>query len=504
MRTKTIAVAAVIAALAGITGCSESSEETKSEPTLDRFYSQPLNWKSCEVEELDKAGAQCADVTVPLNYQEPEGKTITVAISRIAATDKAQRHGIMLSNSGGPGGEGLDFMLGVSAAMTPEVRARYDLIGMDPRGVGRSSAVNCHWPIGFGLQSAGIDAASFAESVATQKDLAQRCADAEGDRLPYITSRNTARDMDVIRAVLGEEKTSFFGTSYGTYLGSVYMQMFPQRSDRMVLDSAVDPARYGSVDMMRDMGPANEAVFENWAQWAAERDGEYHFGTTRDQVRTSILDLIRRSAAQPIRFADFEIDDHSFPVVLFSGLDDPREYASVAKQMRQLADAADGKTVDPDPKLVANLSMSLKAQPRDLSPQMAIMCGDVAAPRETDWYWRNIEAARATEPVFGAFVNNVTPCTFWTQQPAEPPTVVDNSVPALIVQSTGDTRTTYANAQGMHRALKASRMVTLQDVAIHAIFGRFPNACVWDAVNKYFLDGSLPAADFNCQKDPES
>lgn len=499
-RVKGLTVALTgLVACAGVIGCAGPAAEAKPRTTVpDRFTSQQLDWKACEVPKLDEAGAQCADVTVPVNYADPQGPTLTVAISRITGTDP--QRGVMLSNSGGPGGEGLDFMVDVSQAMTPEVRARYDLIGMDPRGVGRSSAVDCRWPIGFGLHSAGLDAAGFAESVAIQGDLAARCAATEAARLPHITTRNTARDMDVIRGILGAEKISYFGTSYGTYLGAVYMQMFPERSDRMVLDSAADPDAYGTVGMMQAMGPANEAALDLWADWVATRDGEYHFGTSRAQVRGAVQNLIEQAADQPIRLGEYEIDEHWLPVVLFVGLDSPDQYEMLAGQIRTIADAAAGNPAQPDETLNATLGFAMKARPNDNSAQMAIMCGDVAAPRDPEFYRRNIEAARATEPVFAGFTNNITPCAFWAP-PIEPATVVRNGVPAMIVQSTGDTRTAYDGAVALHDDLSASRMVTLQDVPIHWIFGRYQNACVYSAVNTYFRDGTLPAGDTTCRVD---
>ncbi|APE36272.1 transporter [Nocardia mangyaensis] len=499
-RAKGLTAALVgLVACAGLIGCAGPDAEANPHTAVpDRFTGQQLDWKACGAPTLDEVGAQCADVTVPVNYADPQGPTLTVAISRIAGT--APQRGVMLSNPGGPGGEGLDFMVAVAEAMTPEVRARYDLIGMDPRGVGRSSAVDCRWPVGFGLHSAGLDAVGFAESVAIQGDLAARCAATEGARLAHVTTRNTARDMDVIRGILGAEKISYFGTSYGTYLGAVYMQMFPSRSDRMVLDSAADPDEYGTVGMMRAMGPANEAALDLWADWVAARDGVYHFGTSRAQVRGAVQDLIRQAADKPIRLGEYEIDEHWLPVVLFVGLDSPDQYEMLAGQIRTIADAAAGKPAQPDDTLDSTLGFALQARPKDNSAQMAIMCGDVAAPRDPAFYLRNIEAARATQPVFAGFTNNITPCAFWTP-PAEPATAVRNAVPAMIVQSTGDTRTTYAGAVALHDDLSASRLITLQDVPIHWIFGRYQNSCVYSAVNTYFLDGTLPADDRTCPAD---
>ncbi|WP_194816965.1 alpha/beta fold hydrolase [Nocardia sp. XZ_19_385] len=489
---------AVLAAVTGVLAGAGTAVAAPADP-LARFSQQELQWKSCDDPGLDPAGAQCADVTVPLNYAEPQGRTITMAISRIPATDPAQRRGIMMSNSGGPGGPGLDFMVEVGSGLTPQGRAAYDLIGMDPRGVGRSTPINCGWPRGFGLHSAGVDAGSFAESVAMQSELAARCATAYGDALQHYNTRNTARDMDVIRGLLGADRISYYGTSYGTYLGAVFMQMFPERSDRFVLDSSVDPHRYGA-GMLRDMGPANEAALDLWADWAAGHDGEFRLGATRDQVRATLVKLIERAGRDPIKVGEYLLDDHWLPMVPYVGLDDPRKYELIATQIRQIADAAEGKTVQPGPELTTILALVTEALPRDSSAQMAIMCGDVGVPRDPSWYWGNIEAARASQPVFGAFSNNITPCAFWAP-PAEAPTAVGNSSPALIVQSTGDTRTTYGAAQAMRQALSGSRMVTLQDVPIHAIFGRYPNTCVYGAINSYFDTGVLPEADYSCRVD---
>ncbi|ATL69363.1 alpha/beta hydrolase [Nocardia terpenica] len=497
--------AAVVASVACVltSACAAATGQVDGNASasggLERFYTQHPEWKACNDEGLDTAGAQCADITVPLNYAEPQGRTITVVISRLRAADPAKRRGIMLSNPGGPGGPGLDSMLNTREAMTTDVRDRYDLIGMDPRGVGRSTPVNCGWPVGFGMESAGENPASFGKSVAEQADMAARCLAAERDKLPYITTRNTARDMDVIRGALGEEKISYFGTSYGTYLGAVFTQMFPDRSDRMVLDSAVDPQRYG-MGMKQDMGAANEAALDAWADWTAARNDEYRLGTTRSEVRSVVTGLIRQSASTPIRIGSYEIDDRWLPTLLFTALDDPRHYDVPADYVRRLADAAAGKPVQPSEKLETDLASLLTARPRDNSPMIAIMCGDVSFPRDPQWYWHNVEASRATQPVFGPFVNNIISCAFWPQ-PVEPPTAVHNQVPALIVQATGDTRTAYEEGVGLHRAMTASRLVTLQDVRIHSVYDRFPNRCVKNAVNTYFRDGTLPTTDMSCTAD---
>ncbi|MFF0633280.1 alpha/beta fold hydrolase [Nocardia sp. NPDC004151] len=439
-------------------------------------------------------------MVVPVDYTDPGGRTLAVAISRVRATGSEQRRGVLLTNPGGPGESGLEFPLALRSAMTARTLARYDLIGMDPRGVGRSGGIDCGWPVGFGVEASGVDLAGYVRSVLRQGELAARCWARDGDLLPHISTRNTARDMDVVRAALGEPAISYFGTSYGTYLGAVYAQLFPERSDRMVLDSAIDPTAYGRSAVQADRGAPNEAALDDWADWVAALATEYGLGVTRRAVRDRIEDLIGRAAQAPIPFGPFRIDDHTLPVVLYLALGDTRRYPDLAVQVRQLADAANGLTVRPSPQLERQLALILMAQPHDLSALTAITCGDVSAPRDPAAYWRDIQAVRAAQPVFGPLFGNINPCAFWPT-PREPATVVSNAVRALIVQADGDTRAVYPGAVGMHRALSASRLLTLRNTVVHGLFGNLPNRCVEEVVNVYLADGTLPSADGVC--DPE-
>ncbi|WP_405164855.1 alpha/beta hydrolase [Nocardia sp. NBC_01499] len=489
-----VVVGVVAGTIAGL-GVSEAAGGD-----LDRFTQQRLDWQPCHDDTLDKAGAQCADVTVPLNYAEPQGRTITVAISRVPAADQANRRGIMLSNPGGPGGLGLTFTVEISQGFPSYQWNQYDLIGMDPRGIGRSTPVHCRWPFGTYGQSAGVDLVGFGKSVATQADLAARCQAAEGDKLPYITTRNTARDMDVIRAVLGADRINYFGASYGTYLGAVFTQLFPERSDRIVLDSAVDPEQW-AVGTFRDMGAADEAALDAWADWTAARDGEYRLGATRSDVRAVVTGLIAEAARQPIRIGSYDVDEHWLPTVIFENVVSPSHFDVLAGMVRQFADAAAGAPVQPSAKLQAVLSHFLDASSTDEADDAgaAVRCGDVSESRDPSWYWHNIEASRVTQPVFGPLVNNISPCAFW-RTPVEPPTAVHNSVPALILQATGDPLTAHQQAVGLHRVMTASRMVTLQDVIVHGVI-TIPSTCTKQALDAYLRDRTLPTTDLTCHAD---
>ncbi|WP_280384410.1 alpha/beta hydrolase [Nocardia wallacei] len=484
----------VVAGLVAVPGA-------RSVPGWDRadwFTRQRIDWQACHSESLDAAGAECAAVPVPLDYANPLGRTITVAISRVPATDPQQRRGVLFSNPGGPGAAGRDSLELLGDVLDPQVRAQYDLIGMDPRGVGKSEgARECGWAAGEMVHSAGVDLDGFLSDTGRAATMARDCVTADPEAARRLTTRNTARDMDVVRAALGEPRISYFGVSYGTYLGAVYTQMFPQHSDRMVFDSAIDPDRYWE-GLVQDWGPADEAALDDWAAWAATRDDTYHFGGTAEQVRATVEDLIAAAAREPIVLDGFRIDDHWLPFLLHNLLNSFRSNQALADSIREIADAAGGPpTTARTPRLQALLEALRDEENSELA---YIACGDAAAPEDPAWYWTNIEASRASQPVFGAMADNIQPCAFWPR-PAEPATVVRNAVPALILAATGDPRTPYAHGVRLHEHLTASRLATLQDVRIHMTFRPDLSTCINDTINGYLATGALPATDITCHPD---
>jgi pimeloyl-ACP methyl ester carboxylesterase len=504
-RGRSVAGALALAALAGV---AVHAPPAAAQPAagLAPFHEQRIRWHGCQTgsddelgAQLDAANAECGEVTVPLDYARPGGRTITVAMSRLPAKDPSRRIGALLLNGGGPGGMGLDMPLVIGAQPVP--RERFDLIGMDPRFVGRSTPLDCGWPTGTMLRGAGADRATFLRATAFASDLAARCGARHADVLPYVNTRNTARDMDVIRAVLGERKLSYFGYSYGTYLGAVYTQMFPQRADRIVLDSSVDPDRYGP-RLLRNNGPATAAALREWAAWAAERHDEYGLGATAEQVLDTVAAIQRAAARAPLPVGGYRVDGHVLPTLIMSGLYDDRDQpsAELAAAVRVLRDAAAGRPATPTPTLSDSLRFIYTGEDSHYgSVQAAILCGDRAAPRDPEVYWRDIQAHRASGPLFEPFARNLNPCAFWPNQPSEAPTRVGNGIPALIVQSTGDPATLYQYAQGMHRALTGSRLLTLEGARIHAVYGNYGNVCVDDQVNAYLASGVLPSTDRTCR-----
>ncbi|NGO71091.1 alpha/beta hydrolase [Streptomyces boncukensis] len=510
VRTTAVGVLATAAALGTLTGPARAAPAPApqrdgqaartGDAALRPFVEQRPRWTRCGHRELDAAGARCATIRVPLDYRNPRGRTLTLGFSRIQATDTAHRVGLMMHNSGGPGGITLDMPLLSRDAMGPKLAARFDLIGMDPRGVGRSSPLRCgtkgHW-----LRSAGYDAAGFRAHARFQRDLVRACRRAYGSEVPYLrhfTTRNTARDMDLLRAVLGERRTSYFGISYGTYLGNAYARMFPRRVDRLVLDSAIDPARY-HLPLFRDATVANEEFLDAWAAWTARRHGTYGLGRTARQVRATVERTARQAAREPLKVGDLTADGQQVPQALAALMADDREFAALARSVRVLHDAARGRDVEPTESLRESLGPPDDESEVQNSLQLALLCGDRAVPHGLGWYRRNVERSRAAAPLFGPVFNGTSPCAFWPNAPLEPPVREAGSAPGLIVQATGDTRTSYANGLGLHRKMPNSRMITLR-ARVHGVYGLYQNRCVDRQVNDYLRTGRLPDQDTRCSR----
>jgi pimeloyl-ACP methyl ester carboxylesterase len=495
----TAVLAVVPAASAGTTGSADTG--------LAQFYGQAIDWKACqrgpddaEGRALDEAGVQCADVRVPLDYSRPRGRTITVAIARSKATDTTHYAGPLIFNLGGPSNPVLSTVPLARAAMGA-TGAKFDIIGMDVRFSGRSTPIDCGWPASWLPRSAGADRESFDRMVVLSKDLARRCAETNATVLTYASAANAARDMEVIRAALRAPTLSFLGYSQGSYLGAQYMQQFPQRAGRMVLDSAIDPDQPG-VTILADprLAARREAALREWAALAAQHDDQLHLGTTTEQVLDTVLRVYLTAAHRPLRVGRYLVDDTVIPGVIANLLvDDSEESAlELAATVQILRQAADTGSAEPTPALASTLEGQLTGRDSALrSASTAVQCGDSPVSRDVEAYWRTIQARRGAAALFGPLGGNITPCAFWPT-PQELPIRVRNGVPALIVQASGDVNAILEFGQAMHQALRGSRMITLSGARDHGVYLFRGSACVDAAVNAYLDTGNLPTADLTC------
>jgi pimeloyl-ACP methyl ester carboxylesterase len=456
-----------------------------------------LRWGPCA--DIPDPRLECADLPVPRDYRAPRDKTITIAVSRLKAADPDKRRGIMLLNPGGPGGSGVALPLYLADTLPADVLDRYDLIGFDPRGVGRSTPISCDipetTPIDLLLPYPAPDGA-IDRNIAYARATAQSCAATAGDLLPHITTANTARDMDRVRAALGESKISYLGYSYGSYLGAIYVSLFPQRTDRIVLDSAVDPTRVWH-GVWSSWGEAVALRLPDFTTWAAARDDLYHLGATPDEVERTYYHIAERLDRSPVELPGFTVNGNVFREQTRSALYDDRTFDDLAEFWQAFSDAANPPTSE----TVTSTRLAEPAADNALAVLYGIACGDVAWSRDIGRYARDSAANRRAYPATAGMPANLWPCAFWAHRPVEPPVTVTDRGPrnVLILQNLRDPATSWRNGYGLRRALGDRAAFISVDAGGHGIYGIRSGPCTDAITTEFLVSGRLPARDRFCQ-----
>lgn len=485
MRRKPLALALAATAVVA-TWVAPASGAT---PDATATAPAPLKWGPCPGTNPPKQ-LQCGTLKVPLDYRDPEGRKIEIAVSRLPSQKPAQRRGVLLTNPGGPGGAGLGYPLGLAAQLPRQVLDTYDIIGMDPRGVGRSTPVTCD------LTPAQLKRGAFPTYAHNPGDvvrearyartLAQRCAASDTAwMLPHTTTANTARDMDRIRAAIGEPKISYLGASYGTQLGAAYAQLFPGRGDRIVLDSALGPHGY-DVTAFRLLARGMEDRFPDFAAFASAHP-EYGLGTTPAEVETTYSALARRLDAEP---------QGNITGTLFRGLTLELMYSDAQlpelAKMWQTLKAGKPYPFEPTPD-----------QESSAASRLHVLCADSRWPRHQLGYQLNVLVDRARYPKLGGSTANITPCASWPSEHREPPVSIGDRGPSniLLVQNERDPGTPLAGALKLRQALgQRARMVTA-DQGGHGVYPFGANTCANEATTTFLTTGKRPARDLNCAAD---
>jgi len=499
----TLAVALPAAAAIVLAGCSSGSPGSAS-PGSSASPAGPqspaaggagqagaLRWSACTVSAVHM---QCANLQVPLNYSDPAGRTITLALTEVPARAPAsQQQGDLLVNPGGPGASGRALAAEVAQGLSPAVAADYNIIGFDPRGVGASvPALSCDPGFFSGVRPDYIPASAAAEQVLINraKTYAADCEQRFGWLLPYLTTEDVARDVDSIRAALHQAKISYFAFSYGTYLGEVYATMFPQRVRRMALDSIVGPQGVWYTDNI-DQDYAFQGRIEAFFAWVAGDDSTFHLGSTTAQVRQAWYTARNRLKAQPI-------SGPSGPMIGADEFDDTfLEGGYENAYWPGLAEALSSY-------LLQNSASAMVAEYQQLGVQNenefaiynAVQCSDVNWPRSWAKWDSDTRKVYSTAP-FEAWDNawfNAA-CAFWpVKGPAEPLKIGASGLPGiLMLQGTLDAATPYAGAQQAHAALPTSRMVVVEGGGNHGQSLEAPaDGCVQGYLNRYLATGALP------------
>ncbi|MFT7835924.1 alpha/beta hydrolase [Saccharothrix sp. BKS2] len=449
-----------------------------------------VEWVECPADAA-APGLECGTVRVPLDYRDPGGRTIEVMISRLASRNPEKRRGILLTNPGGPS-PGLRFPAELALGGLPqEVRDAYDVIGVDPRGVGHSTPVTCdltpEQQFAGSVPPYAVTPADVREWAGETREIARRCAASPTAHLmPHTTTANAARDLDRVRAALGEPKASYLGYSYGTYLGAVYATLFPRTTDRVVLDSNLGAGGW-DVEGGRMYARGVEDTFPDFARWAAARP-DLGLGGTPRQVRAKYFDLAGRLDAAPVQ----GLTGPQFRMLTFVGLYGTGDAAFT--RLAGLWRALDtGTPLPPDdtplPPGLENL----------IAGRLHIVCGDSRWPTSVRTYERNVAVDRVRYPMFGAAAANIQPCAFWPD-PVEQPVRISDRGPrnVLMVQNERDPATPLAGARSMRRAFGDRAAMVTADQGGHGVYVLGANTCANNAVTGYLLDGRRPAHDLRC------
>lgn len=484
MRKRWVAAALVAPLFMSLAGTA-----TAEAGPLDEYYNQTVAWGECPAGWVSPStGIDCATVIVPMDYANPENGNLEIALSRRKAGDPARRRGVLMTNPGGPGGSGLGAVHWFNAQT--DVLRIYDVIGMDPRGVGRSTQLRCiSTPSDDEFPSRPTNAQMQNWTDYARAEEAN-CARGGGEMRRFVTTMNTARDMDVIRGAMGEKKVSYVGYSYGTQLGSVFGSMFPKSLDRSVLDSALDPLKtWHEQDV--DVVDAIADNLRKWTEWTAARSSTYGLGTTGSAVRAELDKIAEKLKAGPYGgYQNVTSFDYAVGATRYR-----RSWAAFARHIVSIkagtSDAAEASAV------VAALRRG-DIEPTSPGTYSAVTC-------EWDWssdvntYYNDMRRWRDTNP-YGGTVSFMAPtnCSFRSfERPEAIPPITRKYPNALVINSDGDTQTPYANGQVMAEHLNVP-LISVSNDGQHGHYALRRNACVDALVNKYLVSGILPASRVTC------
>jgi pimeloyl-ACP methyl ester carboxylesterase len=494
--------AAVLCAAAVVAGTVTAVPADASAPgTADTARAATLTWKSCGT--TDHPTLQCASLKVPLDHQHPYGKQITLALSRVKHTTRKSL-GPLLVNPGGPGGSGLTLAGFVASSLPRSVASRYDVIGFDPRGVGRSRpALDCEPGHFDAVRPDSVPSSPVIERANLQraKSFAAACGRKYASVLPYIDTVQTVRDMDAIRAATGYRRTSYLGYSYGTYLGAVYAKLFPQRVKRLVLDSIVDPT-----GVWYDDNLAQDQAFNDrhraLMSWIAKYDSTYKLGTDPEKIEAEWYAMRGALAKKPAggKVGASELEDTFMPGGYYNGY---WPYLAEA-----FAAYVNDKNTDPLVEAYENFGAVDASGANGYSVYTSVQCRDAAWPR--DWnQWRKDNWEVYDKAPFMAW-NNAwynAPCAFWPTDSPRPVNIANGKLPpVLLFQATNDAATPYVGGLTVHRMLAGSSLVVEEGGGNHGIT-LSGNTCLDKHLAKYLSDGTVPRGggeiDAACPKLPD-
>ena len=504
----------------GSPGGSNGGSQSDAPRGLESFYNQTIDWKDCSD---GTTSFQCGTVTVPLDYDHPDGQTITIALKKLPASDGNAEHGSLFFNPGGPGASGVEAMTS-APRVSEELRAAYDIIGFDPRGVGQSTPITC-WTndeIKQYLANPSDDAGPTdpLKGITSTNNPAQnkidrgtanaaRCAQHSQvpELLDHVGTRDVARDLDILRATNSNTKLNYLGISYGTRIGAIYADLFPGHVGRVVLDSAVDPSKR-EIDSITETVAFKEGVLREYVEHCQAQDGCPLTGSTDEAV------------AQLAAFVD-GLDKNPLTAPDSDATINTQDAAAIIQQHAVAQPNWDALTAMLTPAMTnhdGTLMVKAKQNSSDLSPETtveevvsqaneqimlaAVICNDNPDTDSTASDWDAQTAAeKKTYPFFGGTSSAMDAyCRGWGHQGKTPPqeTHAKGSAPILVVGITGDVQTLYSWAQSLAGQLDNGHLFTIKGYGHGGAIG----SCATAATIGYLVNGTVPAEGATCTAEP--
>ena len=492
-----------------VAGCSKAgdlagggSDEAKksdssSAPSADlkKFYAQELTWSDCG------GGDQCADMMVPIDYAKPDGETLVLKARKKPAGDSDDKVGSLFINPGGPGGSGIDYLSTFASSGDDDILESYDVIGFDPRGVATSTPLKCLDDDALDdFVNVDPDPDTAAEETAYgegAKKMGEACKSNSGELAAHVSTIEVAKDLDVMRALVGDDKLHYLGASYGTYIGSVYAEVFPKKVGRLVLDGALDPT-LDSEGLNLGQAKGFQTALVAYIKSCLETDS-CPLGTSEAAAQDKIKKFLDQLDATPLK-----TDDPERPLTQslgFYAIALPLYNEQSWPVLTQIFDSAFAGNGEPMVKVADQYLSRTQSGYQDNSAQVIYAVNCLDKPESSTV--AEVEASESefldVSPVFGrTFAWSPYSCSQWPIKPAEEPVTVDadGAAPIVVVGTTRDPATPYEWAQALAKQLDSGVLVS-RDGDGHTGYN-MGNECVDDAVNDYLLDGDVPKDGLKC------
>jgi pimeloyl-ACP methyl ester carboxylesterase len=495
----TAVVVGLLASLLAAPTAAAAPPDSAGGPAVPR-----LRWAPCG------DGLECATARVPLDYDRPSGATITLALIRLPASDPGRRIGSIFLNPGGPGNSGVDAVRqGGRSLFSAEVRARFDLVGLDPRGIGASTPLRC-----FDSQEQAlavlppfrfpVTAAEERSWVAADRAFARACARRGGPILDHMATADVARDLDLLRQAVGDRQLSYVGLSYGAYLGATYANLFPAKVRALVLDGVPDPVAWATG---RGDQAATQPLFNRVAaaEGASATLGEFfrlcdQGGPTcafsKGDPRRRYQALARRLLASPVQTPDGPAGYADVVYETQRALEDPALWPGLAERLQQLDRLAKTSAA------ATRVETPLPNYPNLLESLPGVACSDSDNPDQVDAWRQAADTADRTAPYFGRYWTWFSSiCQPWPGRDHDRytgPWTAQTANPVLLVGNRFDPATPYRGAVTLARLLPRSRLLTLDGWG-HTAEGK--SSCIDAHTARYLLTTQTPQPGAVCQPD---